>query len=200
MKEPRWQGRERPTRHLHACSFLLLWVVVGSFALGCVERERLLPNDTPLPERFDAMTLEAEDRNFVGHTLEVGGIAECSEGTFQEQKTEAYLRITQIRGGKPLDVSQLSIRVAYDSGLFRGVQTRVFDKRQSYVEVAERLSSKLNGSDICSCVRVSGFASIIGRNITVATRICPENKKPPEKPVIRVRPGEEKRKRPEQGL
>ena len=200
MKEPRWRSRAQPMQPVRACFFLFLWVATGSFALGCVEREQLVPSDTPVTERFDAATRGAKARNFVGHTLEVGGIVECSEGSFQEQQTEAYLRITKIGSEEALAVRKLSVEIIYDAGLFRNVNTRVFEGKGSYVEVAERLSSKLNGDDICSCVRVTGFGSIIGRNITVGTRICPEQKKPPEKPVVRVRPEKKKTSEPEKAL
>ncbi len=200
MKEPRWRGGAQPLQPARACFFLFLWVATGSFALGCVEREQLVPNDTPVTERFNAKTREAKDRNFVSHTLEVGGVIECSEGSFQEQQTEAYLRVKKIGSEEALDVRKLSVQIVYDAGLFRNTQTRVFEERGSYVEVAERLSSKLNGGDICSCARVTGFASIIGRNITVVKRICPEQLKPPEKPVVRVRPEKAKTSEPENAL
>ena len=179
----------------------LLLALMAWLGVACVEREQLPPNPKPLTERFDVIDIQTSERHFVGHQMELGGVATCSDDGALEQTTEVYFRVMQSKTEKPKNVSRLSIRITYDSGIFRNVQTQAREEKTSFLEMTERIQSKLNGdNEICSCVRANGFASIIGRTVVVATRICPESKKPKEKPLIRVLPSAVAPREPRESL
>ena len=179
----------------------LLLALMAWLGVACVEREQLPPNPKPLTERFDVIDIQTSERHFVGHQKELGGVATCSDDGALEQTTEVYFRVMQSKTEKPKNVSRLSIRITYDSGIFRNVQTQAREEKTSFLEMTERIQSKLNGdNEICSCVRANGFASIIGRTVVVATRICPESKKPKEKPLIRVLPSAVAPREPRESL
>lgn len=185
----------------HPRALLLFSLVVAWLGLGCVEREILPANPKLLTERFGELEIKKNERDFVMHHLEIGGIAHCTEGSSPEQTTELYLKSTELNSDEPLNVSRLTVRLTYTSGLFRDVQVNAEEKQASYVELTERISAKFNGeTKLCSCVRANGFARIIGRTVVVTTRICPEQLKPKEKPVIRVRPDAEKPRVPRESL
>lgn len=181
--------------------FLLVSLLAAGLSMGCVEREILPANAELLTDRFTDLEIQKSDRNFVGHHLEIGGIAHCTEGSSPEQTTELYFKSTDMKSDEPQRVSRLTVRLTYLSGLFRDVQVNTEETQASRVELTERVSAKFNGeTNLCSCVRANGFARIIGRTVVVGTRICPDHLKPKEKPVVRVRPGSEEPRVPRESL
>jgi hypothetical protein len=198
MIERSW-GTERSA--VRSRRIALLLALMAWLGVACVEREQLPPNPKPLSERFDVIDIQKSERNFAGHQLELGGVATCSDDGALEQTTEIYLRVTQAQTENPKNTSQLSIRITYESGVFKNVQTRAVEEKTSLLEMTEHIQSRLNGdNEICSCVRVNGFASIIGRTVSVATRVCPESKKPKEQPLIRVLPSAVAPREPQESL
>ena len=198
MIERSWETERTAVRSRRIALLLALMAWLG---VACVEREQLPPDPKPLSARFEVIDIQKSERNFVGHHLELGGVATCSDDGALAQTTEIYLRVTQAQTEKPKNTSQLSLRITYESGIFREVQTQKREEKTSFLEMTEYIQSRLNGdNEICSCVRVNGFASIIGRTVTVTSRICPESKKAKEKPLIRVLPSAVAPREPQEAL
>lgn len=200
MRELRNPVRTRSGHFSRCWALPLLVALCATLAVGCVKREVETPNEKPLTERFEARVIETATKNFVNHHLEVGGLARCGDGQTQQQLTEAYLRVTRISSEQPAPVSKLIVEIAYDSGIFAGVRTNVSEENSALGELVERVSSTMNGGEICSCVRVRGYAKIIGRTIVVGKKICPPSKLPREKPLIRVKPSDPELEEPKQAL
>ena len=97
MIERSWETGRTAVRSRRIALLLALMAWLG---VACVEREQLPPDPKPLSARFEVIDIQKSERHFVGHQLELGGVATCSDDGALEQTTEVYFRAMQAQNRK----------------------------------------------------------------------------------------------------